>query len=240
MSKQFWGVIAIIVLIFVGIFAFTGNGKDNGSKSNGNQPTNHVKGQGKDGVTLVEYGDYQCPFCGEYYPTLKQVETEFDSQITFQFRNYPLVNVHQNAYAGARAAEAAGLQNKFWQMHDLLYDQNTAYYSSNQTLQNWISASDPITYFTQYAQELGLNVSQFKLDYNSNKVNDLITADMQAGNKLNVQGTPAFFLDGKSVQVGNSVADFEKIIKAEINKKTKGSSSSTTPATSGTTEQTKK
>jgi protein-disulfide isomerase len=233
MSKQFWGVIVVIILIFVGIFALSGNksGKNSSNSGSTGTLTQHIEGQGKAGVTLTEYGDYECPFCGEYFPTVKQVESDFNTQIFFQFRNFPLVSIHQNAFAGARAAEAAGLQNKFWEMHDALYEAQT----------QWSGASDPTPYFNQYAQQLGLNVTQFKTDYASSKVNDLINADMAEGTKLNIQGTPTFYLDGKEIQVGNNVAAFETLIKAEIAKKTSSSSSATTTTTpsTGTTTQTK-
>src|ERR1700721_4318235 len=122
MSKSFWIVVAVIVAVAIGIFALT-SGSTNNSKLT---PTNHVEGLGQDNVKLVEYGDYQCPYCGEYYSTVKQVVSMYNSQITFQFRNFPLTSIHPNAFAGARAAEAAGLMGKFWQMHDLLYEQNEA------------------------------------------------------------------------------------------------------------------
>lgn len=233
MSKQFWALIVIIVLVLVGVFAFTGN-KSNNSGGSSSQLTNHVEGQGKDNVTLVEYGDYECPFCGEYYPTVKQVEQEFDQQIHFQFRNFPLTSVHPNAFAGARAAEAASLQGKFWQMHDMLYENQDPTGKSG-----WVVSSDPLgQYFVSFAQQLGLNVNQFKTDFASDKVNNLINADMAEGNKLGITGTPTFYLDNKQVQVGNTVADFEKILSAEIAKKT-GQSSSTSSTSSGTTAQTK-
>ncbi|MGC1176778.1 MAG: thioredoxin domain-containing protein [Candidatus Saccharimonadales bacterium] len=220
MSKQFWGVIVVIILIFVGIFALGGNSsKTSGTKGSSSALTNHVEGKGTTHVTLVEYGDYQCPFCGEYYPTVKQVQSEFNDRIIFQFRNFPLVSIHQNAFAGARAAEAAALQGKFWQMHDLLYE--------NQT--QWSGGSDPSSFFTQYAQQLRLNVAQFKNDYASSKVNDAVNADMAEGNKLKIDSTPTFILDGKELDVRQlvdssnqpSVSAFEKLINAEIAKKAK-------------------
>ncbi len=211
MSKQFLAVIAIIILVFVGIFAFNNHGSDNSnSKGAAGTPTQHIEGQGKSGVTLVEYGDYQCPYCGQYYPIVKQVQKEFNDQIYFQFRNFPLTNVHQNAFAGARAAEAAAEQGKFWEMHDLLYD--------NQA--QWSESGDPVPFFKQYAKQLGLNADKFNKDYASSKVNDAINADMAAGNKLKVKGTPAFFLDGKEIQVTASPASFEKQIKEAITQKT--------------------
>jgi len=229
MSKQFMAILAAIVLIFIGIVIFSGNKSNNssGNKSSAGA-TQHVEGQNKDGITLVEYGDYECPFCGQYYPIVKQVQAQYDQQISFQFRNFPLVSIHQNAFAGARAAEAAGLQNKFWEMHDLLYQDQT----------QWSGASDPTSFFNQYAQELGLNLTQFKADYASTKVNDLINADMAAGTKLNITGTPTFFLDGKQIQVSESVSSFQSLINAEIAKK--AGQASTAPTSAGTTSQTKK
>ena len=212
MSKQFWVVIAAIVVIFVGVFALTGNKSNTASNSSsGGTLTQHIEGNGKDGVTLVEYGDYECPYCEAYYPTVKQIAAEFNDQIYFQFRNFPLTSIHPNAFAGARAAEAANLQDKFWQMHDMLYEPTN--------WQVWSTSSDPTPYFWQYAAALGLNVNQFKTDFAGSKVNDLVQADMNEGNKLGVNGTPTFFLDGKQVQVANDVSAFEKIINAEIAKK---------------------
>lgn len=212
MSKQFLAVIVVVILALVGVFALTGNKSSDGSKSSSGKsaPTNHLEGQGKSGLTLVEYGDYQCPFCEQYYPVVKQIQSEFNDQIYFQFRNFPLINVHQNAFAGARAAEAAALQGKFWQMHDLLY----------QNQSQWSESSDPTPFFKQYAQLLGLNAAQFQKDYSSSQVNDAINADVAAGNKLKVQGTPTFFLNGKQIQVNADAASFEKQIKDAIAKKT--------------------
>ncbi len=220
MSKQFWAVIAIIVLMFVGIFVFSGNkNKSTSSSKNSGTPTSHIIGTGSTGVTLVEYGDYECPYCEAYHPILKQIQAEFNDQIFFQFRNFPLVSVHVNAFAAARAAEAAALQSKFWEMHDALYD------SAN--WQVWSTATDPTPYFSQYAQRIGINVAQFKTDYASSKVNNFVNADLAAGNKLKIQGTPTFFLDGKQITIPGNVANFQKVIKAEIAKKTPASSTGT-------------
>jgi protein-disulfide isomerase len=245
MSKQFWAVIVAVILVFVAILAL-GNKPANTGSGNGSV-TQHIQGLGQDHVTLVEYGDYQCPFCGQYYPILKQVQALYNTQMTFQFRNYPLVQLHQNAFAGARAAEAAALQNKFWQMHDLLYQENQTYYNSNQRIATWVGASNPVTYFDQYATQLGLNVAKFNQDYASNQVNGTINADMAAGNALStqltgqpIQGTPTFFIDGKQVNVGESVGSFQTLINAEIAKKSGHPTSSTNASSAGTTSQTKK
>ncbi len=228
MSKSFIGILAAIIIVFGAIFFFTNqNGSKSGSNTTASHPTNHIEGGGSTGVTLVEYGDYECPYCEEYYPIVKQVVADEFSKITFQFRNFPLTSIHPNAFAGARAAEAAGLMGKFWQMHDALYN------SSN--WQQWSTSTNPDPFFNQYAQQLGLNVSQFQTYFASTQVNNLIQADMAAGNKLNIQGTPTFYLDGKQIQVGPSVSEFESLINKAIAAKGKVSTT-----TSSTTAQTKK
>jgi hypothetical protein len=123
-------------------------------------------------------------------------------------------------------------------MHDLLYEENLANHESSST-NTWITASDPTTYFDAYAKQLGLNVNKFETDYASVQVDNSITADEDAGNKLNVQGTPTFFLNGTQLSVGESVPEFEQLIKAAIAKEA-GSSTSSTTTTSGSTQQTKK
>lgn len=206
MDKRFWGVIIAIILIFAGVIALSNKGNNSANE----QPTNHVMGNNKKNVTLVEYGDYQCPACEEYYPVVKQVVAEYKDSIQFQFRNLPLTQIHQNAFAGARAAEAAALQNKFWEMHDMLYDNQSA----------WTQASDPTTVFDDYAKQLGLNVDQFKKDYASSKVNGAINADIAAFNKTGAATqTPTFFLDGKRIDTKADKATFTKLLDAEIAKK---------------------
>jgi protein-disulfide isomerase len=214
MSKGFLGVIVVVILIFVGIFTFGGHKTANspGKSSATTKPTEHIEGKSSSGLTLVEYGDYQCPFCGDYYPIVKQVQQQYAGRVSFQFRNFPLVSLHQNAFAAARAAEAAGLQGKFWQMHDALYE------SQDQ----WSSSTNAASFFNQLAQQLGLDMTKFKADYGSSKVNDLINADTAAGTKLNIQGTPTFFLGGKQIKVTQDPASFAKVIDAALAQKGQG------------------
>ncbi|MDB5175728.1 MAG: DSBA-like thioredoxin protein [Candidatus Saccharibacteria bacterium] len=207
MSKQFWAVIAVLIIAFAGV-AVVSNKKDATTSSSGSaQPTSHVEGAGNKKVTLVEYGDFECPYCYQYHPTVKQVVASYGDDITFQFRNYPLTSLHQNAFAAARAAEAASLQGKFWDMHDLLYEDRS-----------WVGNTSPAAVFDQFATELKLNVTKFKQDYSSDKVNDTVNADLAAGQKLDINGTPTFFINGKKVEIANSVDSFKKVIDAEIAK----------------------
>ena len=230
MDKRFLSILGGLVVIFIVIFALSSHKSNNGS--NGNSTTssaktsNHVEGQGSTGVKLVEYGDFECPICGIYYQPLKQVYSQFSSQIFFQFRNLPLTSIHKNAFAGARAAQAAALQGKFWQMHDALYDNQDPSGASG-----WVASNNPLTYFTTYAQQIGLNVTQFKTDYASDKVNNAIQADLTAFGKTGQeQATPTFFLDGKYVpnteladaSTGQpSVSKITQVLKAEIAAKQK-------------------
>jgi len=222
MSKQFLGILAAVVVGLGLIFWFSGGHKNNnsGSSSSGNvQPSSHIEGQGKKGVTLVEYGDYECPVCGAYYQTVKEVAAKYNQDIFFQFRNLPLTQIHPNAFAGARAAEAAGMQGKYFEMHDLLYEnQNT-----------WSTISNPLPDFQAYAQQLGLDMTKFNNDYASAAANDVIQADLTAFSKTGQEeATPTFFLDGTYVSNdklvdnnGPSLDKFSQVIDAAIAAKNK-------------------
>lgn len=215
MSKGFWAIIAALVLIFLGIMMFGGKDEANAPSGKGDSSklSQHVKGAGTTGVTLLEYGDFQCPYCAQYYPTVEQVVASYGDKIKFQFRHFPLVGSHKNAFAASRAAEAAGKQDKFWEMYNKLYD------SANHPV--WTEASDAVPYFNQYAKQIGLDVTKYKTDFASSPVNATINADMAEGNKLGVTGTPTFFVNGKKTQIANDVAAFQKVIDAEIAKQAK-------------------
>lgn len=179
---------AALVIIFGGIFIFSQNSSNKSSISNA-QPSNHVIGDGAKSVTLVEYGDFQCSACEAYEPVLAQVKAAYAKDIYFQFRNLPLSSLHPNAFAAARAAEAASLQNKFWEMHDILYNQTN--------WRNWTVSPSPIDLFKTYAQQLGLDVTKFQSDFASENVNSIIQADLGAFKKTGKRmATPTFFLDG--------------------------------------------
>jgi protein-disulfide isomerase len=223
MDRRFLTILAVLIIIFGGIFVASQKSSDgsSGGNSKGNgQPTNNIEGQNAKGVTLMEYGDYQCPICGAYYQPLKDALTpDILQNIHFQFRNLPLTSIHQNAFAGARAAEAAGMQNKYWEMHDKLYENQTS----------WSSSSSPIDLFAGYAKELGLNTAQFKKDYLSDKVNNNINADLAEFKKTGKeQATPTFFLNGRYVSNSEfsdpatgapSPDKIKKLINDEIAKK---------------------
>jgi len=218
MDKRFWAIIGVIVVVFGGILAFHNKQSDtNGSSKSSGQATQHYEGDLTSKVTLQEYGDYECPVCENYHQIIQQVQQRYNDTVRFQFSNLPLLQIHPNAFAGARAAEAADLQGKFWQMHDLLYQ--------NSNWSQWSTSSNPTPYFWGYAQQLGLNVTKFKSDFASSTVNNRVNADISAFKATGQQeSTPAFFINGKYYANSNfvdgsgnpSVAAFSKLIDSAL------------------------
>lgn len=140
----------------------------------------HKKGKPSATVTLVEYGDYQCSHCGEAFPLIKKLMKDFPNELLFVFRNFPLQESHPEALGAAQAAEAAGIQNKFWEMHDLLFEQQSQLSKSN---------------FIYFAESLNLDIDQFEEDYNSENVMSQIESDIESGIRSGVNGTPTFFIN---------------------------------------------
>jgi protein-disulfide isomerase len=244
MTKGFSLLLAICVIAFGVIFFIK---KDSGgNKSNGAALSAHRIGAGNKKVELVEYGDFSCPYCGQFYPVEKQIRAKYGDDIVFQFRHYPLIDAHPNAMSAARAAEAASRQGKFWEFHDLLY--------SNQT--DWNPAQgegsrDPIPYFEKYAADISLDITKYKTDFADASTTNTINADKSEGTKLKVTGTPTIFLNGAKVEypsLSNPQAAynfFVQKIDEEIAKQNPSASASpvssptsdTTPTTSPTPAQ---
>lgn len=207
MNKQFFVVVIVIVAALVGIFAVTGKKDENSSTTSSASASEHIVGNKESKVKLVEYGDFQCPACKSYYPIIKQIKETYGDRISFQFRHFPLSQIHNHAVLGSRAAEAAGKQDKFFEMHDLLY----------QNQDTWSPSSNPTPIFEGYAQQLGLNMDQFKSDMSSAAVLDIINADMRAGQALGVNSTPTFVLNDKKIEKSpTSIDEFKKLIDDAI------------------------
>lgn len=211
MDKRFIVILGVLVIGLGAIFVF-GNKSDTAKTTATNAAvSNHIKGSPDSKVNLLAYGDFQCPVCSQYFQIEQQLIQKFGNDMSFTFRHFPLDNIHPNARAASRAAETAGLQGKFFEMHDLLYQNQSA----------WSSASDPLVVFTSYAEQLGLDVDKFKTEFASEAVNNTINADLNEGNGKGVAGTPTYFINGREINIKDlgSYENFEKIIQAELDKK---------------------
>ena len=142
----------------------------------------HIQGDPKALLTLVEYGDYQCPFCGAAYPEVKKVQKDLGSKLRFVFRNFPLTNVHEFAQVAAETAEAASVQGKFWEMHDFLYEHQRTLGDHSVAL--------------GYAKKLGLDTQKFDREISQHVYEKRIKDDFMGGVRSGVNGTPTFYANG--------------------------------------------
>ena len=161
-----------------------------------------VKGPADAPVTMVEFSDFQCPFCARATPLIEQVLQAYPKEVKFVYKEFPLA-MHPNAQPASRAALAAQRQGKYWEMHDKLFANQHALQPDN---------------FKQYAQELGLDVAKFEQDMASPDVQQQITDDMQLGRQSAVNGTPTLFLAGKRVQ-NRSFDGLKQMIDEALQKK---------------------
>jgi protein-disulfide isomerase len=141
----------------------------------------HIQGSPEAPVTLVEYGDYECPFCGQADPIIKQIQSRMGARLRFVFRNFPISTSHPHAQQAAEAAEAVGAQGKFWEMHDLLYER-----------QRHLTDAD----LHAYAQKLGVNVDRFDREMAEHTYADRVSEDFMSGVQSGVNGTPTFYING--------------------------------------------
>ena len=159
-------------------------------------PNPHVRGGETAAVTLEEFSDFQCPACGGLEPALRKIEKDYGDRVRLIFRNFPLKQ-HKYAFIAARAAEAAGLQGKFWEMHDAIYD--------NQ--KEWSDAPEPRDFFNSYATRLGLDVQRLKADMDRQDVADRVMADYNRGLSVNVGGTPSIYLNGQQLSADDTLKE---------------------------------
>lgn len=206
MNKQFFAVIIVVIALLVGVFTITNNKKDEETtqnSSNSSQGSNHVAGLADSKVTLLEYADFQCPACKSYFPILTQLKAEYGDRVAFQFKHFPLVQIHPNAFMASRAAEAAGKQDKFFEMHDLLFENQDT----------WSTASNPSKTFEGYAQQLNLDLEKFKTDSADSSTANIINADVKSAQASGANSTPTFLINGKKIDKNpQSIEDFKKLL----------------------------
>lgn len=162
----------------------------------------HARGSETAPVTLVEYGDFQCPACKIYFPIVEKVVADYSSStLRFVFRHFPL-SQHPNAMPAAQASEAASIQGKFWEMYNMLYEKQA----------DWENAKDAKTVFIGYAHSLGLDEKKFGEDYELQSIKDLIDMNYKGGAKAGINSTPTFFVNGKQIKSPQGYDEFKKII----------------------------
>lgn len=223
MNKKAWLIFGgICVLLIAGLVYLTSKNKIDVSSVNLNSVlsaneqsgdiADHVFGKKDSKVVLVEYGDFQCPGCGNAHPTVKKLSERYKDQIAFVFRNFPLTNIHPNARAAAATAEAAGLQGKYWEMHNRLFESQNAWGTLN--------SNERTDFFKVYAKELSLDGEKFENDLVGEQVNKKINYDRALAAKANVTSTPSFFLNGTSLgdDIWSDEAKFEEALIAEMKK----------------------
>jgi protein-disulfide isomerase len=201
MSKKTWIIFGIIVVSFIGgMLVFSESNKINldgidlgkiipASDQNGNTEE-HVKGSADSKVVLVEYGDYQCAGCASVYKRINSIAEDYKNELAVVFRNYT-IDGHQNALSAAAAAESANLQGKFWEMHNLIYDNQTEWSNAGVTERNDL--------YLSYAKQLGLDETKFTEGMKDTSVRKKIEFDKSVAKAAGLDSTPYFILNGEKI-----------------------------------------
>lgn len=194
MQKWLWIVVLIggSIAGITGLVALSGRGGTSSDVALVIQATDWSAGNVASPVTLTEYSDFQCPACGAWEPLVREIIHDYGNRIRFIYRHFPLPQ-HQNADLTARAAEAAGIQGKFWEMHDVIFDHQ----------KDWSESSKARDMLVGYARELKLDIAKFEKDMDSDAVEAEVRADKNSGLAARVNATPTFFVNGRAVQPRN-------------------------------------
>lgn len=191
-------IIGLIILLAVAFFVSQNSKKINPetlANVEVSEPTSHIIGNLESKIKLIQYSDFQCPACSAVAPQIEKLVEDFGDKFQLEFRHFPLRSIHPNAQIAGQAAEAAGMQGKFWEMHDLLYE--------NQA--EWSKSFNPKKYLKQYAKEIGINTDRFAFDLESNKVKEIVNAQYKEAETLQLPGTPAFVFNGKKIDLATFV-----------------------------------
>jgi protein-disulfide isomerase len=199
-----WIVIGLVAVLLIGGAMWYGS-TASAKYDAGVEVKAHIKGNPDATVKLVEYSDFQCPACAQFQPVVAEIIAEYGDRMSFEYRHFPLTQIHRLAEPAARAAEAAGQQGKFFEFHDLLF--------VNQA--TWAQSTNPAQFFVQYATELGLDVDQFMRQQRSTILRDQVRAQFNEARDLGFTGTPSFVLNGQVMKF-NSFDEFKAQIVAAI------------------------
>lgn len=201
-------IIGVVLLAAIGAVAwYLSRSHDPGAVAPGQpgaQPA-HSEGSASAPVVLEEFGDFQCPPCGQMFSEVERIRQDYGDRVRFVFREYPLINAHPHALLAAHAAEAAGLQGKFWEMHrELFGDQQT-----------WSRAQDPTPLFENYARRAGLDVDRFRRDLGSTETDARVVADRERAKSVGVESTPTFYVNGRKMSPAQTTS---KGLREEIDR----------------------
>lgn len=218
MTRTRWIIFALICIAVLGALVFFSTRNrvdvsniDANAVYNGEGIADHVIGDRESDVVFIEYGDFQCPSCQSLSSSLKTVVDNYKDNIAFVYRNFPLTNIHPNALAAATAAEAAGLQGKFFEMHDLLFQ--------NQNTWKDADANGRTETFRGYAEQLGLNIDEFNTALTDPQVSEKIRRDQALAREIGATGTPTLVLNGEVLDNStwsNGTAELERLLRAAI------------------------
>ncbi|MEK7637792.1 MAG: DsbA family protein [Patescibacteria group bacterium] len=199
-----WSIVGLVVAGIIALIVLSGGGSSGAVAPVTDQ--DHVQGPRTAKAAVIEYSDFQCPACGAYYPIMNDLEQKYGDKLALVYRHYPLTQLHQYAELAAQSAEAANLQGKFWEMHDLLFERQDS----------WSKASNAKQTMIDYANELKLDVAKFTSDLDSTAVKDRVNRDVLSGNAVGISGTPTFFLNGAKLTNPGSADAFGKLIDAQL------------------------
>lgn len=187
--KNIWVIIGVVVVLLIGASVVLSQQLAK-QANEGVVVTEHVKGNLDASVVLREYSDFQCPACAQFQPVIRDLVAQYGDSLRFEYRHFPLVQIHPSAAPAALAAEAAGQQGKFFEFHDRLFEQQA----------EWSGSAVPQVFFEQYATELGLDIETFKRHQRSSLLRAAVQDDLAAAREKGFTGTPTFELNGERMQ----------------------------------------
>jgi len=203
-------ILVIIVVSVIGAIVWGLQTSDSQDKNVNIEVTSEdsFKGIEDAKVTIVNYSDLQCPACKSYEPIISEVIDEYKDKITFVYRHFPLKSIHPNAESAAIATESAKIQDKFWEMKEILFDKQS----------EWSEESDPKELFIKYAEEIGLDKEKFEQDLENESVISKVDSDYNSGIAIGINSTPTFIVNGRIIDNPQSVDAFKSLIDDELAK----------------------